>query len=158
MSNVTQAVVCCRPLSNFPYFQEQGIASFPGLPTIQFLIACSMQKWRGRPCIFYYVNDISVYLGRQSGGGGGVPHCILRTRFCFEPEVVRFSLHERLKPQRLGQKLQDKASSLPQARLKLTSSSPQAYLKLASSSPQAHPKLVLSMRDPSTPLGYLGRH
>ena len=24
------------------------VASFPGLPTIQFLITCSLQKWRGR--------------------------------------------------------------------------------------------------------------
>ena len=30
----------------------------------------------------------------------------------FEPRVVHFSLHERLKLQRLGQKLQDQASSL----------------------------------------------
>ena len=37
------------------------IASFPGLPTVQFLIAC-----RGRPGIFYHVNDVSVYLGRQT--------------------------------------------------------------------------------------------
>ena len=53
-----------------------------------------------------------VYLGRQRGGG--VPDqkntfraCVLR----FEPGVVCFSLRECSKPQRLGQKLQDKASS-----------------------------------------------
>ena len=37
-------------------------ALFPGLLTVHFLIACSMQKQRGRPGPFYHVND--VYLGR----------------------------------------------------------------------------------------------
>ena len=41
-----------------------NLASFPGLPTIQFLISCSMQKWRGK-AIYYHVNDTSVYLGGQ---------------------------------------------------------------------------------------------
>ena len=40
------------------------------IPTIQFLIACSMQKQRGRPGPFYHMNDVSVYLGRQRGGEG----------------------------------------------------------------------------------------
>ena len=39
----------------------EGIASFPGLPTIQFLNACSIQNGGGRPGIFNHVNDISVY-------------------------------------------------------------------------------------------------
>ena len=34
------------------------LASFPGLPTVQFLIASSMQKWRG---------EAWVHLGRQRG-------------------------------------------------------------------------------------------
>ena len=34
------------------------LASFPGLPTVQLLITCSM-----------HVNDISVYQGRQRGEG-----------------------------------------------------------------------------------------
>ena len=42
-----------------------SLASFPGLPTVQFLIACSMQKWRGKPGPFYHVNDVSVYLRRE---------------------------------------------------------------------------------------------
>ena len=47
------------------------IASFPGLPTVKFLIACSMQKNRGgRPGPFYHINDVSVYLGRQKGWKG----------------------------------------------------------------------------------------
>ena len=44
------------------------VASFPGLPTVQFLIACSMQKRRGKAWYHYHVNDVSVYLGRQRGG------------------------------------------------------------------------------------------
>ena len=43
------------------------VALFPGLPTVQFLIACSMQKRRGKAGPFYHVNDISVYIGRQRG-------------------------------------------------------------------------------------------
>ena len=30
------------------YKYGRRVASFPGLPTVQFLIACSMQKWRGK--------------------------------------------------------------------------------------------------------------
>jgi len=40
------------------------LASFPGLPTVQFLIACSVQKRRGKAGIIYHVIDVSVYLGR----------------------------------------------------------------------------------------------
>ena len=63
--------------------------------------------------IIYHVNDVSVYLGRQRGGG--VPD--RKDAFCacvlhFEPRAVRFSLRERFKLQHLGQKLQDQASSL----------------------------------------------
>ena len=45
-----------------------NLASFPGLPTVQFLTACCMQNKGGRPDPFYHVNDVSVYLGRQRGG------------------------------------------------------------------------------------------
>ena len=50
--------------------------------------------------IFYHVNDISVYLGRQSEGGGGRDPRLKRTHFVhfffgFEPEAVQFLLHER---------------------------------------------------------------
>ena len=58
------------------------------------------------------MNDVSVYLGRQKGGG--VPDrkdafrtCVL----CFEPRAVHFSLCDCSKLQHLGQKLQDQASS-----------------------------------------------
>ena len=47
----------------------QKLASFPGLPTVKFLITCSMQNQRGEAGPFYYVNDVSVDLGRQRGGG-----------------------------------------------------------------------------------------
>ena len=45
------------------------LALFPGLPTIQCLIACSIQKRRGKVSIIYGVNDVNVYLGRQTDGG-----------------------------------------------------------------------------------------
>lgn len=45
-----------------PYY----LALFPGLSTIQFSIACSMQKRRGKAGIVYDMNNHSVYLGRQS--------------------------------------------------------------------------------------------
>ena len=70
----------------------------------------------GRHGIFYHVNDISVCLVDR--GRGGVPY--QKNTFCahvfrFEPEVAHFSLHKHLKLQCLGQKLQGKASNLPQA-------------------------------------------
>ena len=37
------------------------------VPTVQCLIAWSMQKWRERPGPFNHVNDDNVYLGRQRG-------------------------------------------------------------------------------------------
>ena len=45
-----------------------AIALFPGLLTIQFLIACSMQKLElGGPGSIYHVSDVSVHLRRQRG-------------------------------------------------------------------------------------------
>ena len=35
-------------LKEFSWRGQQTVASFPGLPTVQFLIACSMQKQRGK--------------------------------------------------------------------------------------------------------------
>ena len=76
-----------------------------------------LQKWRRRPGPFYHMNDVSVYLGRQGGPGPPLEELpFVHTFFCFEPEAVCFSLHEHSKLQHLGQKLQDKASSSPQAR------------------------------------------
>ena len=47
------------------------LASFPGLPTIQFLITCSIYaKLEGEGVsTFITLSDINVYLGRQRGGG-----------------------------------------------------------------------------------------
>ena len=38
------------------------LASFPGLPTVEFLVTYSMQKQREKT--FYHLNGVSVYLGR----------------------------------------------------------------------------------------------
>ena len=54
------------------------VALFPGLLTVQFLIACSMQKGRGRPGPFCHLNDVSVYLGRQRGEGSPIERVSLR--------------------------------------------------------------------------------
>ena len=60
----------------------------------------------GRPGVIYHVNDVSVY--QVDRGGGGVPErkdAFHAGVLHFEPRAIRFSLCERLKPQRLGQKL-----------------------------------------------------
>ena len=85
------------------------VASFPGLPTVQFLISCSMQKLTGKTWPFYHMNDVSIYLGRQRRGGvpgrkNAFHECILR----FEPTVVHLSLSEPSKLQYYGQKLKEK--------------------------------------------------
>ena len=55
------------------------LASFLGLPTVQILIACSMQKQRvGRPGPFYHVNNVSIHLDRQSGEGSLIKTTSLR--------------------------------------------------------------------------------
>ena len=47
------------------------LASFPGLPTVWFLIVYSMQKMEGggRPANIYYMSDVNVYLGGHGGRG-----------------------------------------------------------------------------------------
>ena len=85
-SGILSAYVCCYQgdlLLNL--FSSQV---FPR-STFRSLTVC--KNGGGRPGPFYHVNDVSVYLGRQRGGG--VPDrknafraCILR----FEPGVVRF--------------------------------------------------------------------
>ena len=52
------------------------LASFRGLPTVHFWLLAVCKNGGGRPGIFYHVNDVSVYLGRQKGRG--IP--IKRTR------------------------------------------------------------------------------
>ena len=59
-------VLCSITLDGGKGWGWSNVASFPGLSNIQFLITCS---GGGRPGIFYPVNDVSVYLGRQRGEG-----------------------------------------------------------------------------------------
>ena len=42
------------------------MASFLSFSAVQFLIACTMQEQRIK--LFYHVNDVNVYLGRQMWG------------------------------------------------------------------------------------------
>ena len=51
------------------------LALFTGLPTIQFFDRLQYANGGGRLDPFYHVNDVTVYLGRQRGGAGGVPNC-----------------------------------------------------------------------------------
>ena len=53
---------------SYSSFGGYELALFPGLPTVQFLITCSVQERMGRPGIFYHVNNVSV--SRQRGRGG----------------------------------------------------------------------------------------
>ena len=98
----------CQTVSHYMYKKTSFgaiLASFPGLPTVQFLIVCSMQNKGGRPGSISHANDVSVYQGRQRGGE---EFLIERTHFghvlSFEPRAVCFSLQ--------NLKLQDQASSL----------------------------------------------
>ena len=91
------------------------------LPTVQFLITCSICSNRGGRPAFYHVIDVNINVGRQRGGGS--PINILCTRFPLEQG--RFLGFWTLKLQCLGQKLQEKASSLF---FQLGTPSPSVYL------------------------------
>ena len=63
----------------------QNLALFPGLPTIQFLIACSIQKRRGKDwSILSRDGHQCLPIGRQRGGGSPIERrhafcaCVLR--------------------------------------------------------------------------------
>ena len=45
---------------------QSKVVMFLGLPTVQFLISCSIQK---RPGPSYHMNDVSVYPGRERRRG-----------------------------------------------------------------------------------------
>ena len=45
-------------IASYMYLAVIHYSHFPGIPTVQFLITCSMQKWRGKPWSIYYVNDV----------------------------------------------------------------------------------------------------
>ena len=90
-----------------------SVALFPGLPTIQFLIACIIQKLRGRPGPIYQVNDVSVYLGRQRVEGIPIERThITHVFFVLNQEWCVFCLVKCSKLQHLRKKLQEKTSSL----------------------------------------------
>ena len=98
--------------SHFTDAHSSVLASFPGLPIIQFwwLAVC---KTEGEALVHFITWMTSVSTCRQRWGG--VPD--RKDAFCgrilrFEPRTVRFLLCERSKLQCLGQKLQDQASSL----------------------------------------------
>ena len=58
-----------------------NLASFPGLPTIQFLIACSMQnREREGRANFYHMNDVSGVLYRKNGLEALSVKCVLSIR------------------------------------------------------------------------------
>ena len=50
----------------------EHVALFPGLPTVQFSIACSMKNGGEKPGIFYHMKDVSVYLGGQREDGSPI--------------------------------------------------------------------------------------
>ena len=54
----------------------------------------------GRPGIFYHVNDVSVYLGRQRGGG--VPHRISSTLSSFLTWIGKFFAAQTFETPALG--------------------------------------------------------
>ena len=60
------------------------LASFLGLPIIRFLIACSMQKWRGEALVHFIILRHQC-LGRQGGRG---PLSKERARASWRPDLV----------------------------------------------------------------------
>ena len=63
------------------YFRHRtsfNIASFPGLPSIEFWSLSVYKNERGRPSLFCHMNNISVYLGRQRGEGSPIGRMSLR--------------------------------------------------------------------------------
>ena len=85
------------------------LASFPALPTVQ-LVAYKKTKGGG---LVHFIMWMTYLPGRQRGGRVPNQKNTFHTRIlCFEPEAVCFSLCKHLKLKRLGQRLQNKASSL----------------------------------------------
>ena len=48
-----------------PLRWKEGLTSFPGPPTVQFLIACNVQKWRGKAWFILSLEWYFVYLGSR---------------------------------------------------------------------------------------------
>ena len=77
--------------------------SIPGLSTFQFLVLAVCKNGGGRPCPFYHVNNISIYLGRQRGWGGKGPWSrILCTRSSFWTRSSTFFASPTFKTLMLG--------------------------------------------------------
>ena len=97
--------------NTWPLVQDTStfwVASFP-VPRPSHSPVFEYVKTKGGKAWFiYHKYDVSVYLGRQVSERKDT-FCIRVVRF--EPGTIRFSLYEHSKLQRLGQKLQDKASS-----------------------------------------------
>ena len=80
---------------------ERWLASFLGLPTVQFLITWVCKNGGGRPGPFYHMNDINVYLGRQRGEGSPIETTrkneleALSCSFCFSYWSFEHSQSER---------------------------------------------------------------
>lgn len=58
------------------------LASFPDLPIILFLIACSMRKRRGKASTIYHMSDVTVYQIYKRGGGALEQKACLRPFLC----------------------------------------------------------------------------
>ena len=88
-----------------------SVPSFPGLPTIQFLITCSMQQWRGNAWSILLC-DVSVYIGRwEAGGSPSRKNTCWHAFFVLNKERYVFHfVNIRNSIQRLVQELQEKVS------------------------------------------------
>ena len=106
------------------HLQHTTVAFLPSI----FLIGCNIQNRGERPCPFYDVTDISVYLGRYKGGG--VPHRRTRLR-SFLVVSVPSTGHSNIR----------KAKNIP--------------LQIPNNT---HTKCVLSIGDPSPLFTKVGRH
>ena len=91
------------------------LASFPGLPTIQFFDRLQYAKTGGgRPGPFYYVNNVSVYLGRQRGGGVPRRNNELDALSCsFCPKHWSFECLQSGKHTALGSKRRTRTENVP---------------------------------------------
>ena len=89
-------LACCVVLYHQLSLWRADVCSFTSLVPRPFhrpvLIACSMHKNGGeRPGPFYHVNDVSVYLGRETGGGSPIKSAFCICVLHFEPRVVCFA-------------------------------------------------------------------
>ena len=99
-------------LLTWVHSQGMLLGLFPVLPTIQFLISCSMKKAKGEGLVHFitWITSVST-LGRQRYvWGGGVSDWRMNLMHACQEQYV-FLFYESLKLQRMGLKQQGKASS-----------------------------------------------